>query len=195
MQIEKGSWMALLSGTKGDNPPTEDQAFLEFARGLPDPSLYECIKDAIPCSKIYGYRCAENRLRHFEQLRRQPEGFIVMGDAVCCFNPIYGQGMTVAVLEALELDTCLQKRGMGKGFAHAFQRRVARVLTVPWMLATAADRGNKYFGLKYTEHLFALLEHDPSAMLTFLEVVHMLKHPLALLHPAILLKMYLPSKI
>ena len=189
MEIEHGKWMVVLSGINGDYPPTHSQEFLAFAKALPDLALYDAMKSAMPSSKIYGYRYAENRLRHFEQLRRQPEGFIVVGDAVCNFNPLYGQGMTVAALEALALDACLQKRDMQKGFAHAFQKEVSHLLVVPWMLATAADaRASRAKGSWYMERFLALLPKDSGALITFLEVMHMLRHPIALLHPAIIMK-------
>jgi 2-polyprenyl-6-methoxyphenol hydroxylase-like FAD-dependent oxidoreductase len=196
MEIEGGRWMVVLSGTNGDYPPTEDEAFLEFARSLPDLALHDATKSATPSSKIYGYRYAENCLRHFEKLRQRPEGFIVVGDAVCNFNPIYGQGMTVAALEALTLDACLQK-GMQKGFAHTFQKKVSRVLTVPWMLATSADRRDSQAQTRgflsnltrsYMDALITLLSKDQTVFLTFLEVVHMLRHPSALFSPPIMLK-------
>lgn len=189
MEIEHGNWMVVLSGANGDYPPTEEQAFLEFARGLPDAALYEAMQNAIPSSKIYGYRYAENRWIRFEQLRRWPEGFIVVGDAVCHFNPLYGQGITVATLEALHLDAYLT-RGMRKGFARVFQKKVSRIVFMPWMLATSADRRNqtRTRGLKYTDHLLATLPRDPTVMLTFLEVVHMLKHPVVLFSPPVLMK-------
>jgi 2-polyprenyl-6-methoxyphenol hydroxylase-like FAD-dependent oxidoreductase len=197
MEIEGRRWMVVLSGTNGDYPPTEDQAFLEFAKTLPNLALYEAMKCATPRSKIYGYRYAENCLRHFEQLERQPEGFIIVGDAVCNFNPIYGQGMTVAALEALALDLLLQKGGMQKGFAHAFQKKVFRLLVAPWMLATGADRRDSHaktrgfisnLARRYVDRLIALLPKDQALFLTFLEVVHMLRHPVVFFSPRVVLR-------
>ena len=197
MEIEGGRWMIVLSGTNGDYPPTEEQAYMEFAKALPHPALHEAMQNATPRSKIYGYRYANNYLRHFEQLGRQPEGFIVVGDAVCNFNPIYGQGMTVAALEALALDSCLQKRGMEKSFAPAFQKEISRLLVVPWILATSADRRDSHantrglisnLARRYVDHLMELLPKDQVLFLTSLEVVHMLRHPAVIFSPRIILR-------
>lgn len=194
MAIEAQQWMVVLAGGGKDYPPTDEAAFLEFARSLPEQALYEAIKNARPLSPIYGYRRTENRRRHFEAMSLQPEGFAVLGDAICTLNPLYGQGMTLAVLEALMLDRCLSVSKSEKGFARSLQRKLARLIDFPWKLATAADGRHAHMNVTkgwsqhYTEHLMALLPHDPVVLRTFLEVIHMLKSPIALLHPLIVAK-------
>ncbi|GHO57751.1 hypothetical protein [Ktedonobacter robiniae] len=191
MAIEGNRWMVVLAGTKKDYPSTREDEFLAFARSLPDATLYETIKEATPISPIYGYRRTANRIRHFEQLKRYPEQFLVLGDAACCFNPIYGQGRTVAALEALMLDVCLGKYRRQQGFAHRFQRKVAHAIATPWQLATAAALPETKENLTgrvsrwYLERLISLLPTDQAIWLIFLEVIHMLRSPLALMHPRI----------
>ena len=97
-----------LGGAGGDHPPTDEAGFLEFSRSLITPALYEAIKDAEPISPIYGYQRTANQLRHYERLARWPENFVALGDAACAFNPIYGQGMSVAAMGALALDEFLR---------------------------------------------------------------------------------------
>jgi hypothetical protein len=75
---------------------------------------------AEPLSPIVGSRSTENRLRHYERLAAQPEGFILLGDAVCALNPIYGQGMSAAALGAVKLDQTL--REFGRPRCRQFQR-------------------------------------------------------------------------
>ena len=198
MEIEGGRWMVMLAGARTDYPPTKNADYLAFAHSLPDQSLYEAIKEATAISPIYGYRRIENRFRHFERLRRQPEGFIVVGDALCSFNPVYGQGITVAALEAVTLDACLHSFKRQKKFARIFQRKVARVIAFSWRVATASDarieeQKAKGFSQRYTENLVALLPRDKTVMLTFLEVAHMIRSPLALLHPVIIAKAFYMS--
>src|SRR5205807_7188945 len=69
--VEGGNWLVGLGGTGKDYPPTDEDGFLAFAQGLPDPLLFEALKDAQPHSPIYGYRRTENRWRHLERLSRQ----------------------------------------------------------------------------------------------------------------------------
>ncbi|GGV31294.1 hypothetical protein GCM10010182_63410 [Actinomadura cremea] len=99
--IEKDQWHVTLGGFAGAAPPTDEAGFLQWARDLPDPTVYECIRIARPLTPIRGQRTLTNRLRHFERLTRWPSGFVATADAVCAFNPVYGRGMTVAATDAL----------------------------------------------------------------------------------------------
>lgn len=107
--VEGDRWLVTLNGGDGDFPPTDEEGFLEFARNLRTPDLYQAIRDAEPVSSIRGFRGTENRQQHLEKIRKWPEGLLVMGDAACAFNPIYGQGMTTAALEAAALNRVLSE--------------------------------------------------------------------------------------
>ena len=145
LPLEGNRWQVTLVGAARNYPPTDEAGFLEFARTLRSPILYQIIKDARPLSRIYGYQGTENHLRHYERLRQWPEQFIVLGDAVCAFNPVYGQGMTVAVQAAIGLDQTLRQQrrhypdGAMRGFSRHFQQRVAKINAPAWLLATGAD--------------------------------------------------------
>lgn len=144
--IEGDRWHVTLIGMGGDYPPTDEEGFLEFARSLPSPQLYEAIKDAEPLTKPYGYRGATNRARRYDELPRYLEGLLVVGDAVYTLNPVYGQGMTAAALGSLALDDCLgELRRQGAvgdvtGLARSFQKQLSQAVAGPWRMATREDR-------------------------------------------------------
>jgi 2-polyprenyl-6-methoxyphenol hydroxylase-like FAD-dependent oxidoreductase len=203
MRVEDGRLMVTLVGTAKHYPPTTQPEFLEFARHVLDPVLYDTIGRAEPLSPIRGYRGTENRLRHFERLTRWPERFVVVGDAVCSFNPIYAQGMTVGAVGVLALDRCLRRcrrpRGDLTGMAERFQKQLARLYRLPWMMATVEDLrwptttgGRPGWQTKltgwYMSRLFALMAESPSTTRTFLQVMHMIAPPLAVFRPGILVK-------
>jgi flavin-dependent dehydrogenase len=125
-------------------------------------------------------------------LSRFPDRFAVIGDAVCAFNPIYGQGMTTAALGALTLDRCLQQGQTGL----AFQKQLSQVINAPWMMATSEDfrwettEGGKPSWLMrlmhgYFEQILELITEQTEIYRSFAEVVHMIKSPNILFRPPI----------
>jgi 2-polyprenyl-6-methoxyphenol hydroxylase-like FAD-dependent oxidoreductase len=139
--VDRGRWHVTLGGMDGQSPPTEEEGFLQWARDLSDPSIYEAIRVSRPLTPIRGFGTPENHLRHFERMQCWPIGFIVTGDAVCAFNPIYGQGMTVSALDAMTLARCLQEqqRSPRADFEQRFQQQIAETVANAWLLATNQD--------------------------------------------------------
>jgi 2-polyprenyl-6-methoxyphenol hydroxylase-like FAD-dependent oxidoreductase len=201
--IEGNRWMVTLCGAAPDYPPTNEAGFLECVRGLATPTIYNAIKDAEPISSIYGHRGTENRFRHYERLSCQPGGFVVLGDAVCTFSPVYGQGMTIAALGAMTLDECLREQRQDRhrnilGLARRFQKKLAKVNSVPWLAATCQD--SRYPRVKgktktsgyaerlmqwYMDQVILLIAKNPNVCLVFLEVINMLKPSAVLFKPSI----------
>jgi len=201
LPAENGRWLVTLAGYGGDYPPTDEADFLAFAQSLASPLLYDAIRAAKPMSSISGYRRTQNRLRHYERLRDWPEGVVALGDAVCAFNPIYAQGMTVGALAALTLDACLRQRPGHEvtGLAKRFQHRLAQTNQIPWLLATGEDfrwptttggQPDRMTRLahRYIEHVLDLIPDDWRISRTFFEVTHLVRHPMALFRPAIALR-------
>jgi 2-polyprenyl-6-methoxyphenol hydroxylase-like FAD-dependent oxidoreductase len=143
LRQERDRWLVTLSGCAGDVPPTDDEGFLAFARTLAFPQIGEVIPQAEPITETQAWRRTLNQWRHFERLPTWPEGFVATADAVCSFNPVYGQGMTVAALEALDLRTELEAEGGAATdtFARRFQQRIAERITQPWEAAIRSDHG------------------------------------------------------
>ena len=209
LPTENNLWLVTLAGTNRDYPPDDDLGFLEFARGLAQPDLYVAIRDAKPVSGIYGYRYAENRWRHFERQERFLEGFVALGDAACQFNPIYGQGMSVAAMGAACLNRCLRanlSRHPNRsllGLSRKFQSSLARDLTVPWMITTGEDLRFAKPEVLAQRSLFTrasqamvksileLATTDFQAFRSFVMVMHLVASPLRLLNPWLVLKVIL----
>jgi 2-polyprenyl-6-methoxyphenol hydroxylase-like FAD-dependent oxidoreductase len=201
LSIENDLWHVTLGRMAGDTAPSDDAGFLRWARELADPSIYEAIRVATPVSPIRGYRTPTNRLRRFERLRRWPSGFVVTGDAVCAFNPIYGQGMTVAAMDALVLAGSLARHDWGRsaGFERAFQADLARDVAAPWFVATSEDlrwpgvelTGARpslamTIGRRYMDQLLRAAVHDPDLTAAYLGIIFMITPPKSAFAPWIL---------
>jgi 2-polyprenyl-6-methoxyphenol hydroxylase-like FAD-dependent oxidoreductase len=198
--IEGDRWSVSLSGWLKDYPPSEEAEFLEYARSLPNPALYELIKEAEPLTAAVSYRFAANRRRYYERMSRLPDGFVILGDALCSFNPVYAQGMTVAAIEVEMLQTCLQQRQHRQkdlsGLPRQFQKAVARTVSAAWMFTTSEDfrypatEGKRPVGIGlfqwYTRRLLEAAAETPQLALRFYHVMHMLKPPTTLFAPRVL---------
>ena len=176
--------------------------FWNMPVGLVQPDLYEAIKEAEPITPIAVYKYSANRWRHYERLPRLPEGFIVMGDAVCAFSPVYGQGMSVAAMEAKTLDTCLREQQSCTGNAHPtsfprrFQQAIAKEIKTPWLLSTGEDlrypetEGHRSLGTRlftwYLRRVVGLTASQPLVAAAFFQVWHLLKPLKSLFEPRIL---------
>jgi 2-polyprenyl-6-methoxyphenol hydroxylase-like FAD-dependent oxidoreductase len=187
---EGGRWICSLSGAGRDYGPTDEDAFLDFAKGLRDPVLYEAIRDAEPLTPI-----TANHRRHYDRLPAWPHGFVVMGDAACAFNPIYGQGMTVAAISAMALDRCL--REPRAGWERRFQRQVARSGAGAWLVATGEDLRYREteaapVGLStrlinaYVDRVVATANVDRRVCASLLDVLALTSPPTSLFAPAVL---------
>jgi 2-polyprenyl-6-methoxyphenol hydroxylase-like FAD-dependent oxidoreductase len=142
-QIENGMWHVSLGGRFGHYPPTDEEGFIAFAKALPNSTLYDLLKDAERIADIVHYRFPTSRLRHYERLTAFPERFLVLGDAISSFNPIYGQGMSSAALQAKALQQLLAERvpetqGLDR-LGLAFFPKAAEVVAAPWALAASFD--------------------------------------------------------
>lgn len=190
-----------LLGANGDYPPTDEADFIAFAKSLPTTQLYEIIKDAKPVSQIYGYRGLRNQMRHYEKLNRRPENFLITGDAAIAFNPIYGQGMSSAAMEAEVLHQLLREtdRHDYTGLAARFQKAIVVETAGAWLVSTSEDmrypdvEGAKpslqdRFAHRYFDLVAQAMPHDKVVTGKFIEVLNILQSPMALFRPDIVVR-------
>jgi hypothetical protein len=187
--------MVTLVGILGDHPPTDPDGFLAFARSLRFPDIYQTIRDGEPLDDPVAFRFPASVRHRYERLTRFPDGLLVVGDAVCSFNPIYGQGMSVAAAQALALRRHLE-RGTEPQPRRLFAE-LARVVDVPWDIAVGGDlafpgvQGRRTVKVRlvnaYLARLHAAAAHDAALASAFMRVAGLVAPPESLLRPGVVL--------
>jgi 2-polyprenyl-6-methoxyphenol hydroxylase-like FAD-dependent oxidoreductase len=192
-RLEGDRWMVTLAGILGDHPPTDPDGFLAFARSLRFPDIYRAIRDAEPLDDPVPFRFPASVRHRYERLDRFPDGLLVLGDAVCSFNPIYGQGMSVAALEALALRRHLEHGA--EPHPRRWFRDLAKLVDVPWDMSAGGDLafpgvpGRRTLKLRlvgaYLARLHAAAAHDARLAGAFVHVAGLVAPPQTLLSPRV----------
>lgn len=190
---ESDSWIVSAGGFLGDDAPDDDQGFLAYLATLPTMEIHDVVARAEPLTDFRRYRYASNLRRRYEKLARFPDNYLVFGDAICSFNPVYGQGMTVAAEEALTLQRCL--RAGSNDLARRFFRAAAEIVDIPWDIAVGNDlrhplvKGARSPMLRFINWYIGKLHfaatRDSTLATAFLKVVNLMMPPSSLLSPAI----------
>lgn len=192
--VEGNKWIVTLIGGNKDYPPGELDAFMDFAKSLRDLKFYDTIYKAKAVSRVYCYRNTESRLRHFHKMKSFPQGLLCIGDSVCAFNPVYGQGMTVSALSAKALQECLQQNISREKLAKTFFHKIHKTNFVPWLIASSEDKRiaemkqslfYKCIHLFFDRTLY-LATRNQDIQKSFLEILHMTKGISSLLTPKLL---------
>jgi len=190
---EGGRWLLTVGGYAGDHPPSDRERLLAFAATVAPPDVAHAIARATPLGDIAAYRFAANQRRFYERMANRPRALLPIGDALCAFNPIYGQGMTVAAREALALRDAL--RAGHDGLERRYLQAAATIVDDAWRLAAGADlaqpavSGRRPLPVRLTNgylgRLQAAAAHDETLAIAFIRVCGMLDRPQALLRPAL----------
>lgn len=194
-----------LCGMLDEVPPSDDAGMATFAGKLPAPQFAEVVAGSVPTSEPVTMRFPASQRRHYEKLRRFPDGLLVMGDAMCSFNPVYGQGMTVAALQALLLRRVIadgNRNGNASGegnrthaIAHRFFKGAAKLIDAPWSISVGSDlrfpavEGKRTPRVRlvnaYVSRLHAAATADPVLGEAFIRVINLIDPPTRLLAPRI----------
>jgi 2-polyprenyl-6-methoxyphenol hydroxylase-like FAD-dependent oxidoreductase len=193
---ENDRWMLTLGALAGHEPPTRRTEMFQFLESIAPPYVTSAVRAAQPLGAVTQYRVPSNRWRRYDKMERFPERLLVVGDANCSFNPIYGQGMTIAAIEATVLQDCL-RRGAAD-LARRYFKAAATHITVAWQTAVASDlslpeiEGPRSLSTRITNALLGRIltaaETDTIVAEQFIRVTGMLDPAIRLFHPAVLLR-------
>jgi 2-polyprenyl-6-methoxyphenol hydroxylase-like FAD-dependent oxidoreductase len=205
LPVEGSRWILTLGGYHGDVPPTDDEGFLDFARSLPTPVIADLVETAEHLSPVMTHRFSSSRRRHFERLRTLPTRFVALGDALASFNPIYGQGMSSAALQADALARVVARNGLdGRATPRRFYRQAARAVDTAWKIAVGSDfmhpatRGPKRPGTDLINRYVGLVQRathgSPAVLADMLAVQNLLASPRSLIRPSTVARVLLAAR-
>jgi 2-polyprenyl-6-methoxyphenol hydroxylase-like FAD-dependent oxidoreductase len=141
--VEGNRWMLALGGRPGEHPPADEAGFRDYAATLRTPTIARAIASAKLVAGVDRFRFNESRLQHFDELQTFPAGLLPLGDAISRFNPVFGQGMSVAAQQAHALGKLLAQSASGEialaDLWRPFFTAVAALVDTPWALAAVPD--------------------------------------------------------
>jgi deazaflavin-dependent oxidoreductase (nitroreductase family) len=203
--IEDDRWLVSLVGWHIEDLPGDDASFAAAVKALPDPAIAGLLDRVEPVTDPVTARLRSNHRRLFERLDRVPAGYLTLGDAICSFNPFYGQGMTCAVQQAVALGAALQRHGgPSTAMVRDYYRAVAGVIAVPWQMALDGDfayretTGPRPRGVGfrnwYGTRLMRASQVVPALKPTFFAALQLVAPPTTLMRPWVIAQVLLHGR-
>jgi 2-polyprenyl-6-methoxyphenol hydroxylase-like FAD-dependent oxidoreductase len=210
--VENDLWLLTMISMNGLKPPGNEAEKQQFVHQMNVPSLREFVSNAQPASEVVQHRGTANIWKHYHKLNF-PSGLLVLGDANCCYNPLHGQGMSVTASVVEVLDVALQTHALqsasesySSAWVSKFLRRSRWIYQQAWSVALTedlrwSDTRSKNVSLKtflalshlYIDRLIRRGYAKPKIIQRCLEVTNMIRSPLALASPYLLLQSLIPS--
>ena len=174
-----------------------DANFIDIAKQLPKLDLYHELQDATALSSTSTFRVPNITWRRFDKVSKFPNGLLTIGDTICRIDPFFGQGMSIAVLEALALKKLLANRDRStQHLVDRFHREVRKIISPIWNMVLTEDFrypetvGRKPAGLSiqqwYAKNIFLLSSEHKGTYNSFIQVMHLLRPTSTLMHPSII---------
>ncbi|UFI00200.1 NAD(P)/FAD-dependent oxidoreductase [Bacillus toyonensis] len=203
--IEDNRYFVTFSGYANEKAPQTDDEFYDFAENLSISNVTEFLNKAEGITDIKTYKIPYQVRRRFDLVNNVPEGLLVVGDAQCRFDPVFGQGVSVAAMEAHQLQLLLQSRKqLDKTFTQQFYKKTADIIEIPWdMTTTEISRHpqlkrelttKQKFQLWYTKQIYRLSASDSDVYIRLVRVMNLIRSPFHLFHPKVLLAVLLNRK-
>ncbi|MDA2447450.1 NAD(P)/FAD-dependent oxidoreductase [Bacillus cereus] len=203
--IEDNRYFVTFSGYANEKAPQTDDEFYDFAENLSISNVTDFLNKAEGITDIKTYKIPYQVRRRFDLVNNVPEGLVVIGDAQCRFDPVFGQGVSVAAMEAHQLQLLLQDRKqLDKTFTQQFYKKAATIIETPWdMTTTEISRHpqlkrelttKQKFQLWYTKQIYRLSASNSDVYIRLVRVMNLIRSPFHLFHPKVLLSVLLNRK-
>lgn len=137
LAYEDGTAIVTLLGYAGCHMPTELTGFLASAGEYLPPNVSAVLRESEPLGGVSVQHYPVSVWRRYDKLKRFPSGYLVMGDALCSFNPVFGQGMTSSAVQASVLRRSLSQSP--DNLSRRFFRVSAKRLNPMWLANRTTD--------------------------------------------------------
>ncbi len=199
--IEDDRFSVTFSGYVNERAPQTNEEFFSYAHKLPETDVLDFLKQAKPITDIKIHRIPYQVRRRFDLAKHIPGGFVVIGDAHCRFDPVFGQGISVAAMEAIELQRRVQHvTSLDQSFTKAYHKKISKIIATPWDMATTeALRHQNITGDRslaqpmkqwYSKKVYELSASDPEIYIRLVRVMNLIRSPHHLFHPKVWLAMF-----
>lgn len=196
LPIEQGDWLVCAAGYGERRPRRENDEFEPFLDAVRDPLVADVARHLEPQGDVAIHRQTANRRLAYGSSADWPAGLFVVGDAMCAFNPIYGQGITVAASQAQLLRPALARFDGSAQATRRIQRRLASVTSLPWSVSTSEDIrivhpdarpgvGQLFTGWWASRMVALAAGGDRASIRAFSNVYHLMGSPLLMFSPAV----------
>jgi 2-polyprenyl-6-methoxyphenol hydroxylase-like FAD-dependent oxidoreductase len=188
--VDGDLWLATMYGRAGDTAPRDHQGFVDWTRGLAHPCIHERLVDAEPMSKLRTYNIPKGIWHRFDQMENFPEGLLPLGEVFTSFNPMYGQGMSLAAGQALALREALEQcaeRGSDRDLAASYFGGCGDLNATGWAVMETRDlvypstNGSRPPDLekrwRIGKAVRLLADKDPQVHALTVRVIHLLEPP------------------
>ncbi|GAB6436242.1 MULTISPECIES: FAD-dependent oxidoreductase [Bacillus] len=203
--IEDNRYFVTFSGYANEKAPQIDEEFYNFAENLSISNVTDFLNKAVAISDIKTYKIPYQVRRRFDLTTNMPEGLLVVGDAHCRFDPVFGQGVSVAAMEAYQLQLLLQRRQkLDQAFTQQFYKETAHIIQTPWEMTTTEISRHpqlkreltikQKIQLWYTKQIYQLSATDSDVYIRLVRVMNLIRSPFHLFHPKVLLAVLLKRK-
>jgi 2-polyprenyl-6-methoxyphenol hydroxylase-like FAD-dependent oxidoreductase len=181
-----------LIGVAGHRAPTDLPDILAAATDLLPAHISTALKNAEPVGSPHQRHYPTSVWRRYDKLSSSPSGLLVIGDALCSFNPVYGQGMTSAARQARALQKVLAV-GDPAELTRSYFRAAARKIGPLWQanrlndFAVTPTSGRASWAQRafnrYTDAYMAAAATDMALTETFLRVLQGVDPVARMMHP------------
>ncbi len=200
MPIEDDRWVLTLIGMRGAIPPQNDQELIMFLKKLPIKGIYDIVSETDRLTEFMVYKYPNSVRRHYEKLKNFPGSYIVLGDTISSFNPMYAQGMASSIFQAKILDEVLGQITSNDHIFKPYISKVTKIIEALWTAGAYEDfkypetEGKKPIAANLVNNYMKTLQkaanNDAELFKEILEVAGFLKPGMKLFRPKILWKVF-----